>query len=174
MASIGAQGLAVLYRIAHPFGARALSSEALVHHPSLQGLHGPCVGREQVAEGVDLRWGQRNGLLEHHLAECFRARWRGQRALKGVVTLLGRQQVSQFDFQSLDGDLFPGARQVGKTFSVDAFGRERFDNVVRVDLERNRDWHGVFDWHLPIRLPIGLHTGAPRGGRERAQRCHGG
>jgi predicted AAA+ superfamily ATPase len=37
-----------------------------------------------------------------------------------------------------------GARQVGKTFSVDAFGREHFANVVRVDLERNRDWHRLF------------------------------
>ena len=37
-----------------------------------------------------------------------------------------------------------GARQVGKTFSVEAFGREHFGNVVRVDLERNRDLHRLF------------------------------
>jgi predicted AAA+ superfamily ATPase len=37
-----------------------------------------------------------------------------------------------------------GARQVGKTFSVETLGRGHFDNVVRVDLERNRDWHRLF------------------------------
>lgn len=37
-----------------------------------------------------------------------------------------------------------GARQVGKTYSIDKFGREFFDNLVSIDLEKNRDWHGIF------------------------------
>jgi len=41
-----------------------------------------------------------------------------------------------------------GARQVGKTYSIERLGRDSFDGVVRVDLERNRDWHRVFEGNL--------------------------
>ena len=44
-----------------------------------------------------------------------------------------------------------GARQVGKTFSVQAMGREQFQETVAIDLERNRDWHRVFDGNLDAR-----------------------
>ena len=44
-----------------------------------------------------------------------------------------------------------GARQVGKTFSVEQFGRAEFAQYVRVDLERNRDWHRIFDGSLAPR-----------------------
>lgn len=37
-----------------------------------------------------------------------------------------------------------GARQVGKTHSVEEFGRNCFENLVTIDLERNRPWHRVF------------------------------
>jgi hypothetical protein len=41
-----------------------------------------------------------------------------------------------------------GARQVGKTYSIDKFGREFFDNLVSIDLEKNRDWHAIFSGNL--------------------------
>lgn len=41
-----------------------------------------------------------------------------------------------------------GARQVGKTYSVKQFGKQYFDNVALVDLERNIDWHHVFVGNL--------------------------
>ncbi len=37
-----------------------------------------------------------------------------------------------------------GARQVGKTYSVEQFGRESFQNLAVLDLERNREVHRVF------------------------------
>src|SRR3990172_12288711 len=41
-----------------------------------------------------------------------------------------------------------GARQFGKTYSVRQFGKDYFDNVALVDLERNRGWHRIFDEDL--------------------------
>lgn len=37
-----------------------------------------------------------------------------------------------------------GARQVGKTYSIQKFGRASFDNLHTVDLEKDRNLHGVF------------------------------
>lgn len=44
-----------------------------------------------------------------------------------------------------------GARQVGKTYSIRELGRRRFANTFTVDLERNREWHQVFDGNLDAR-----------------------
>ncbi len=44
--------------------------------------------------------------------------------------------------------LIRGARQVGKTWSIETFGREHFTYPVKIDFERNRDWHKVFDGDL--------------------------
>jgi uncharacterized protein len=41
-----------------------------------------------------------------------------------------------------------GARQVGKTWTVERFGRAQFKEVLKVDLERRRDVHGVFQGNL--------------------------
>ena len=41
-----------------------------------------------------------------------------------------------------------GARQVGKTYSVRQFGKSCFDTLAVVNLERNPDWHRVFDSNL--------------------------
>ena len=41
-----------------------------------------------------------------------------------------------------------GARQVGKTYSVMRFGEDSFDNVAVVNLERNPEWHRIFDGNL--------------------------
>lgn len=50
-----------------------------------------------------------------------------------------------------------GARQVGKTYSLTRFGEEQFESVVRVDLERNSDWHRVFNGDLnPRRITADL------------------
>jgi len=38
-----------------------------------------------------------------------------------------------------------GARQVGKTYSIQQFGEKYFDNVALVDLERNADWRRIFE-----------------------------
>ena len=44
-----------------------------------------------------------------------------------------------------------GLRQVGKTWSVKAFGKSSFDNTTVVDLERNPGWRTVFDGDLNAR-----------------------
>ncbi len=41
-----------------------------------------------------------------------------------------------------------GARQVGKTYSLRKFGENHFDTIVMVNLERNTDWHRVFEGNL--------------------------
>ena len=48
-----------------------------------------------------------------------------------------------------------GARQVGKTWSLRRFGEQCFDSVVLVDLERNSDWHHIFDKNLQSRRICG-------------------
>ncbi len=48
-----------------------------------------------------------------------------------------------------------GARQVGKTWSVRAFGRAQFSELAEVDLERNRDWHRIFEPDLDPRRILG-------------------
>jgi hypothetical protein len=45
-----------------------------------------------------------------------------------------------------------GARQVGKTYLVEHWGREHFRSVLTVDLERERDLHGLFANPDPKRL----------------------
>jgi len=41
-----------------------------------------------------------------------------------------------------------GARQVGKTWSVKYFGEKYFNSFILVDLERNQDWHRIFEKNL--------------------------
>jgi len=48
--------------------------------------------------------------------------------------------------------LVRGARQVGKTYSLKQFGQNHFDSVALVDLERNPDWHRIFEGNLDARL----------------------
>ena len=43
-----------------------------------------------------------------------------------------------------------GARQVGKTFSVKRFAETCFENYALVDLEKNPDWHGIFEENLDV------------------------
>ena len=45
-----------------------------------------------------------------------------------------------------------GARQVGKTYLVEHWGREHFRSVLTVNLERERDLHGLFAKPDPKRL----------------------
>jgi predicted AAA+ superfamily ATPase len=51
-----------------------------------------------------------------------------------------------------------GARQVGKTYLVDDWGRRHFNDVIRLDLERERSLHPLFTIRDPRRLldEIGL------------------
>jgi len=44
-----------------------------------------------------------------------------------------------------------GTRQVGKTWSVMNFGKNHFDGTVRlVDLEKNPEWHSLFEKDLDV------------------------
>jgi len=45
-----------------------------------------------------------------------------------------------------------GARQVGKTYLVEHWGAGQFESVVKVDLERERDWHSLLSQSDPKRL----------------------
>jgi predicted AAA+ superfamily ATPase len=44
-----------------------------------------------------------------------------------------------------------GARQVGKTFSIEKFGRDHFEDVLVVDLEKHRNWHRIFSGDIGAR-----------------------
>ncbi len=41
-----------------------------------------------------------------------------------------------------------GARQVGKTYSIEKLGIDYFDVLAKLDLEKNRDWHQIFEGDL--------------------------
>ena len=47
--------------------------------------------------------------------------------------------------------ILAGARQVGKTYSLRRFGQDHFDATVILDLERNPDWHRLFEGNLEAR-----------------------
>jgi predicted AAA+ superfamily ATPase len=71
---------------------------------------------------------------------------RGRIALGSIMKRLIEQSLDEWKASSRRKPLIiRGARQVGKTWSVEEFGRERFNQVVTIDLERNRDWHRVFE-----------------------------
>ncbi len=57
-----------------------------------------------------------------------------------------------------------GARQVGKTYSVRAFGRASFDHFLEIDFERDRKAHLIFGGDLDARnlaLQIEAYLGQP-------------
>lgn len=47
-----------------------------------------------------------------------------------------------------------GARQVGKTYSLQKFGRDHFLGLVTVDLEKKREWHQIFSGNLDVKRII--------------------
>ena len=52
-----------------------------------------------------------------------------------------------------------GARQVGKTYSVEHFGTTQFENFVKVDFEKERSVHKIFDGDLRVeRLVLQLEA----------------
>ncbi len=55
-----------------------------------------------------------------------------------------------------------GARQVGKTWSIERFGRLEFDDIAKIDFERRPDVGPLFDGDLsPLKdLPEGLEGAA--------------
>ncbi len=65
-------------------------------------------------------------------AEQFLTEWRGRPGRKPLV--------------------LRGARQVGKTYLVENWGAQNFKSVLKVDLERERDLHGLFSQPDPKRL----------------------
>lgn len=57
-----------------------------------------------------------------------------------------------------------GARQVGKTFSVTEFGKDQFDSIIRLDFERDRSVHKIFEGDLDperLKLEIEVHANTP-------------
>jgi len=49
-----------------------------------------------------------------------------------------------------------GARQVGKTWLVEHFLADHFDRTVKIDLERRRDLHGIFEGNLDPKKILSL------------------
>lgn len=47
-----------------------------------------------------------------------------------------------------------GARQVGKTFSISQFGETAFKSIIKLDFERNRSIHKIFDQDLSVQKII--------------------
>ncbi len=47
-----------------------------------------------------------------------------------------------------------GARQVGKTFSISQFGETSFKSIIKLDFERNRSIHKIFDQDLSVQKII--------------------
>jgi predicted AAA+ superfamily ATPase len=71
---------------------------------------------------------------------------RGGIALGGIMKRLIEPALKEWrDNVRRKPLIIRGARQVGKTWSVEHFGKTHFDQVVTIDLERNREWHRVFE-----------------------------
>jgi uncharacterized protein len=49
-----------------------------------------------------------------------------------------------------------GARQVGKTYSIEAFGRENFKNVIKIDFEQTPSFNKIFDGDFDVAKIIEL------------------
>ena len=49
-----------------------------------------------------------------------------------------------------------GARQVGKTFSVSRFGENHFQTFIKLDFERDRTSHKIFDGDLFVKKQQGF------------------
>ena len=47
-----------------------------------------------------------------------------------------------------------GARQVGKTWSVKKLGADHFENTVHMDLEKNRQFHSLFEGDLDPKIIV--------------------
>ena len=48
--------------------------------------------------------------------------------------------------------LLRGARQTGKTFIVQQFGKEEFDNSIYINFERNPEYKAIFNTFEPIEI----------------------
>ena len=60
--------------------------------------------------------------------------------------------------------LIRGARQTGKTWLSDEFGRTRYSSIARIDLMNNERVRGFFEGDLDVRRilrNISLETGVP-------------
>ncbi len=57
--------------------------------------------------------------------------------------------------------LIRGARQIGKSYIVDVFGKNEFNNLVTLNFERNPEYKEIFSTNNPIELveKITLYTG---------------
>ena len=63
--------------------------------------------------------------------------------------LIEKDLLDWVDYPRRKPLILRGARQTGKTWSVQWLGEERFGGRIhRVDLERNPDWHRVFEGNL--------------------------
>lgn len=50
--------------------------------------------------------------------------------------------------------LLRGARQVGKTWSIKKLGSDQFENIVHMDLEKNRNFHSLFEGDLDPKVIV--------------------
>lgn len=48
-----------------------------------------------------------------------------------------------------------GARQIGKTWSIEQFGRKNYANIHKIDFEKRQDIYSVFDGNLAPKVIIG-------------------
>lgn len=44
--------------------------------------------------------------------------------------------------------IFSGARQIGKSYTIRAFGNKYFENVIEINFEKQREIHAVFEYNL--------------------------
>ncbi|HPK85834.1 MAG TPA: AAA family ATPase, partial [Bacteroidales bacterium] len=56
-----------------------------------------------------------------------------------------------------------GARQVGKTYSIEKFARENYSYLLKVDLEQDRNIHSLFESLRPEQIMNELQYSMPVG-----------
>ena len=44
--------------------------------------------------------------------------------------------------------VFSGARQIGKSYSIRAFGNNNFEKIIEVNFEKQRELHTIFEYNL--------------------------
>ena len=59
--------------------------------------------------------------------------------------IIDRQLISWKNRKRRKPLIVRGARQVGKTWSIKSFGKNQFDSLAFIDLERNPEMHRIFD-----------------------------
>jgi uncharacterized protein len=65
--------------------------------------------------------------------------------------LIDQSLISWKDSSKRKPLIFSGARQIGKSYSIRAFGYKHFDKIIEVNFEKRKDLHAIFEYNLDVK-----------------------